>query len=384
VQQELERVLELQPQYARGDTAAMKRRGELVRHTLPNWLERNRDDLSSAAGVPLEDFVAEGSDGTGLKARIPWARFASKRASPSAKEGFDVVYLFDALGERVYLSLNQGTSEGDSFKPQPAQQIEARTTWAREILAAWLNEREDILAIELLDHRGSLSRAYECGNVAAIAYTRGLVPDDDVLLDQARDYAGALGELYRAHDRLPLPGEAPEVAHAVELAERAAGKPTHSGGAGFRTDAKEIKAIELHAVAVALSYYEAKGWKVDVLGKPYDLRLSRGGETVHVEVKGTTSTGSQVVLTYNEVRHHRVHAPANALVVVREIVLDRSSSPPTASGGTLHEIRGWQIAPSDLTPISYAYMVPKELFCESGVQADAILGAEQPRTGRAS
>jgi hypothetical protein len=374
VQQDLERILELQPEYARGDTAAMKRRGGLVRHAARDWLNQNRDVLSSGAGLPVEDFVAEGSDGTGLKARIPWVRFASKRISPSAKEGFYVVYLFDALGDYVYLSLNQGTSEGDSFKSQPASQIEARTEWARDILAAWLSERDDVLAIELRDDGGSLSRGYERGNVAAIACARGSVPDDDVLLDRALAYAGALGELYRAHDREPMPGETPEVAHAVELAEETAGKTTRAR-AGFRANAEEIKAIELHAVAVARGYYEGQGWNVKVLGKPYDLQLKRDGQTLHVEVKGTASAGSQVVLTYNEVRHHRTRCPANALVVVREIVLDRSSSPPTASGGTLYELRRWEIEPSDLKPISYAYVVPKGLFYGSGVPADSILGA---------
>lgn len=50
--------------------------------------------------------------------------------------------------------------------------------------------------------------------------------------------------------------------------------------------------------------------------KPYDLHLTRGDEKLHVEVKGTTSDGSQIILTRAEVEWQRRFAPDNALVIV--------------------------------------------------------------------
>lgn len=44
---------------------------------------------------------------------------------------------------------------------------------------------------------------------------------------------------------------------------------------------------------------------VKKLGKPYDLRCTRGTEERHVEVKGTTGAATSVELTINEVLHAR-------------------------------------------------------------------------------
>ncbi|CAL9624223.1 hypothetical protein SUDANB6_05933 [Streptomyces sp. enrichment culture] len=44
---------------------------------------------------------------------------------------------------------------------------------------------------------------------------------------------------------------------------------------------------------------------VEKLGKPYDLRCTRGTEERHVEVKGTTGAATSVELTINEVLHAR-------------------------------------------------------------------------------
>ncbi|MFE6156307.1 hypothetical protein [Streptomyces sp. NPDC057889] len=38
------------------------------------------------------------------------------------------------------------------------------------------------------------------------------------------------------------------------------------------------KAIELHAEDHTVAHYEKAGWTVEKLGKPYDLRCTRGTE----------------------------------------------------------------------------------------------------------
>ncbi|WP_367124440.1 hypothetical protein [Streptomyces phytohabitans] len=85
------------------------------------------------------------------------------------------------------------------------------------------------------------------------------------------------------------------------------------------------------------------------------LELKRGEEGLRVEVKGTTSAGHDVILTRSEVEKQRRYYPANALVVVHAIVLDRTAAEPVASGGVLHCTSPWEIANEDLTVISYAY-----------------------------
>jgi hypothetical protein len=350
----------------------MSERGLLIRNTVPTWLSSHAPALSDALAV--DDFFAEGRDGTGRKTRVPWVRFGSRSRSPRATEGFYVVYLFDALGSTVYLSLNQGTTDflGGEFVPKPRKVIVERADWARSVLATWLNALDDgTPAIDL--HDPHLGKGYELGNIAAVAYELDAIPDEVDLLSDARIFADGLRMLYREHARRPIPQEQPELREAEEAVERASGTNRKGSRAGFRTSAPEIKAIETHAVAVSRAYYEAEGFKVKELGKPFDLEVKKNDLVLTVEVKGTTSDGSGVPLTAGEVSHHAEAFPNNALVVVRNIALHRDSTSPTASGGRLYELRGWEIDVDSLRVISYAYDVPAEMYEHKGVPSESLL-----------
>lgn len=367
---EIQRVLELQSQYTSTASPAMRERGELIRNVIPGWLADHAAELGAEMGA--NDFFGEGRDGTGRKTRVPWVRFGARSKSPRATEGFYVVYLFDALGGAVHLSLNQGTTDfiGSDFVPKPFGVIADRVEWARDVLGDWLSALDGgEEAIEL--HDPGLGAGYERGNVAAVTYEADSIPDDAVLLSDARAFAKGIGRLYEEHAKHPIPHESPELREAEEAADRTSGKVKPAPRAGFRTNAAEIKAIEMHAVALARTYYEEDGWKVKELGKPFDLEVKKDGKTLDVEVKGTSSDGSGVPLTAGEVRHHKKAYPDNALVVVRGIVLDRDASPPKASGGTLYELRGWKIDPAALRVISYAYEIPPGMYEGGGVRPGA-------------
>ncbi|MFE5690016.1 protein NO VEIN domain-containing protein, partial [Streptomyces sp. NPDC056512] len=75
--------------------------------------------------------------------------------------------------------------------------------------------------------------------------------------------------------------------------------------AGHIADPKKRKAIGLQAEDHTVAHYEKAGWTVEKLGKPYDLRCTRGTEERHVEVKGTTGAATSVELTINEALHAR-------------------------------------------------------------------------------
>ncbi|WP_409059141.1 protein NO VEIN domain-containing protein [Streptomyces sp. SYP-A7185] len=128
-------------------------------------------------------------------------------------------------------------------------------------------------------------------------------------------------------------------------------------GQGFRLTAGERSAIERHSVAAATAYFEAQGWNVKDVGnrESFDLLLTRGERRLHVEVKGTTSAGLEVILTRAEVEKQRKYYPVNALVVVHSIELDRTGEEPATSGGVLHCTSPWVVEDVDLTVISYAY-----------------------------
>ena len=358
----LEEILLLQTEYEAANTPSMKRRGVLVRDDVRDWLQDRAPLLAAAARLPLDDLGVNGRDGTGQKTEVPWCRFHSKLSSPSATTGWYVVYLFDALGNAVYLSLNQGTTRwtGTDFEARSPAELAAQVRWARRILGAAANDRTDILTdIELSSRRSPLGAGYELGNVYAIRYPVDEIPDDSHLSQDAVFMAGLLGQLYEAAQVTPSPGDTPENIELIETVERAAGRWVGKAqGQGFRLTQPEKVLIENQAMQMATEYYVELGWGVVDVSKAngsYDLHVTRGDETLHVEVKGTTSLGEQIVVTRSEVTKQRTYYPENALVIIRCITLDRTTSPATVNGGELIEISPWQIDDDSLKVVAYFY-----------------------------
>lgn len=346
----------------------MQERGVIIRQRLPDLLRAHGADLSAALGTSLDGLGVEGRDGTGLKSEIPWVRVFEREQSPSSTIGWYVVYLFSASGQRVYLSLNQGTTiwTGGMFKARRAEDLRARIDWARPILAKATATRPDLLHGTLqLDARTPLGRGYGPGNVVALTYEREELPSQEILLKDLLFMTGLLGTIYETERLTPyIPGDpTPEVLEAEQSAARTAGRRTPSAtrprrpGQGFLLTSGERRAIERHSVRMATEQFEAQGWSVKDVGdkESFDLLLTREGSRLHVEVKGTTSAGLEVILTRAEVEKQRKYYPDNALVVVHSITLDRTGAEPTTSGGVLHCTSPWVVADEDLTVISYAY-----------------------------
>lgn len=363
----LSKVLELQPAWTATNTGEMQERGVIIRQQLPDLLRADGERLSAALGVSLDDLGIEGRDGTGLKSEIPWVRVFGRDQSPSSTTGWYVVYLFSASGRRVYLSLNQGTTiwTGGVFKPRRLEDLRARVDWALPLLAQATAGRPDLHRTIELDARTPLGRGYGPGNVLAIAYERDQLPAQEALLEDLRFMAGLLGTVYEAERLAPyIPGDpTPEVLEAERSAAKTAGRRTPGGarlgrsGQGFLLTSGERRAIERHSVRMATEHFEARGWSVKDVGdrESFDLLLTREGQRLHVEVKGTTSAGLEVILTRAEVEKQRKYYPDNALVVVHSIELDRTGEEPATFGGVLHCTSPWAVEDEDLTVISYAY-----------------------------
>ncbi|WP_175482708.1 MrcB family domain-containing protein [Actinokineospora iranica] len=358
----LHEVLILQSKYSADNTPEMARRGRLIRHEIPQRLRALVTERISLRGGGVNDLKVGGRDGTGKKTFIPWVRVHSESRSPSATVGWYVVYLFSASGDRVYLSLNQGTTKwtNGAFVPRPEPELRSRVRWARQVLADRLVDGfVSTEAISLGVDKG-LGRAYEVGNVAAVAYDRDELPDEGVLADDLAFLVDLLQELYAEADRsLAIPGEpAAEIADALTAADESAGRRNRSFG--YRLTAAERRAIEQHAVSVTTDYLVSQGFKVSDVGAThsFDLDARRAGERVFVEVKGTTSNGAEIVLTKAEVELHLEKYPKNMLAVVTDIALDRKAEPPTATAGVLRVTHPWQVDSTLLTPLTFRYAVP--------------------------
>ncbi|WP_448322279.1 MrcB family domain-containing protein [Streptomyces sp. CO7] len=377
----LAQVMDLQRAYTWQVTPEMERRGRIVKREIPGALEAHRAAMAGALDIPVERVLIEGADGVGRKSVVPWVRVSDVEMSPSAMDGWYVVLLFAAGGERAYLTLMQGTTfwTGRELRSRGAEALAARVDWAYPHIAEAAEGRAGLLRRIHLPGGKKLGRAYELGTVVALEYRRDALPDANAFVDDLLFMAGLLRRIYAAETTATyIPGDpVPEVLDAEVSANRAAGRSISEprprpaaatrGGQGFLLSAVERQLIERHSVGKATEHFEAQGWKVADVGanRPYDLHLTRGDEAahgaephieeLHVEVKGTTSLGQAVVLTRAEVDAQREFAPRNALVIVHSIRLDRSGAEVTAQGGVLHCTSPWRIDQPDLTPISYLY-----------------------------
>ena len=157
--------------------------------------------------------------------------------------------------------------------------------------------------------------------------------------------------------------ESPEVSDARAEIERLAGK-VQKGSAtknqktrAYRLSAEQRRSIEQRAMHLAELYLRKQGWTsvVDTsAGNPFDFHCTNSKTEIWVEVKGTTSPGSSVVLTRNEVEHHRSVHPRSSLIIVHGIRLTGKNR-SVANEGTLIEIRPWSIRAADLNPIGFDY-----------------------------
>lgn len=154
--------------------------------------------------------------------------------------------------------------------------------------------------------------------------------------------------------------QAPEIAEAERALASVAGRPIR--GQGFRASAAQRRAVESHSMKLAIEHYTQEGWsRIDDVSarESYDLHCyGENGAELLVEVKGTTSDGSAVLLTPNEVALARNRAPDTSLFIVSHIVLRRDGHGTiTASEGEIREIRPWLPEDELLTPTGFKYQL---------------------------
>jgi hypothetical protein len=157
--------------------------------------------------------------------------------------------------------------------------------------------------------------------------------------------------------------ESPEVADARAELDALAGKEILSSSKSRRSrraphmTAEQRRSIELHAMTLAKSHLKKRGWTTVIdtsSGNPFDFHCKRSRGEIWVEVKGTTSNGASVVLTKNEVSHHRSKYPKSCLIIVHGIRLTGARK-SEAVGGNLVEYCPWKIDENDLDPIGFDY-----------------------------
>lgn len=357
---EIAEILRLQRQYSALPTPAMQRRGLLVRRLLPAALMRGRARLVRALGAHGEDLRAEGRDGLGSKARLPWTRFHSRARSPSARQGWYCVYLFDAAGEAAYLSLAHGSTfyEDGAFRPRPAAMMARLVAAGRAVLAADL-AAEPGLTLPFDLGGGALGRSYEGAAVAARRYPAAALPSDAGFLEDAGRFAALLGRIHAAEDAGAMPPAPPP--ERIEVENAAAGRPGRGlGGQGGGLPPRARAAVVAHGLAVARAHLEALGWTVRPAprGQPLDLVARRRGARLHVLVRASTATAAPVPLGRAELMALAERQPETALLLVRGVRLDETGEEVLAQGGEVRLLAPFDPGTERLRPLVSEYAPP--------------------------
>jgi hypothetical protein len=154
----------------------------------------------------------------------------------------------------------------------------------------------------------------------------------------------------------------PEISEAVEVLRVIAGKPRKFSGQGFQSSPEARRAIELRAMQLAINHFQQQGWIVEDVSKyeSYDLLCTRQVEKLYVEVKGTTSEGSKILMTYQEVIHTQRNYPHTALFVASQIELINSEAELEAIGGEIKLYQPWLLSDDSLKAIAYEYQVSND------------------------
>jgi hypothetical protein len=162
-----------------------------------------------------------------------------------------------------------------------------------------------------------------------------------------------------------------EIEEAVDAVTELAQGRERPPGQGWRQSVAARRAIEHHAMQLAIDYYTNLGWTVEDVSAfgPFDLSCTKGEDLLHVEVKGTTSEGERVLVTRNEVAHALQEGVATSLYVVAGIQLHQANGEVSAYNGRTIEVNPWEIPEESLSPIGYEFILPPASDSPGGEQA---------------
>jgi hypothetical protein len=195
---------------------------------------------------------------------------------------------------------------------------------------------------EIFAGKGKMGQANVC-----YPLTMSRAPKGGRWIQEAMDYIAD----YRDVNMLVKPEAAAEE-DMVSLVEESIAS---SKGQGFARTAEQRRLLEDHSMTVAKRHFAKLGFEVEDVSqtRPFDLLCRRGRASLHVEVKGTTTAGSAVMLTTNEVKHARNPNNKCALFILHSIRLGKSK----ATGGKPLLLNPWKIQAAHLSPISFFYRV---------------------------
>lgn len=352
----LTRICSLQTQYSSSNTSEMKERGYLIRTELAQKIQGLLPILDKAFDDVFDDIAVEGSDGIGRKTEAPWVRLFSRAMSPNPREGFYLVIHFAANGSAVFFTVGCGSTiwSGGDLRPISDEELAKRTSWARSVIIQRWGSTSPFDDVISLGARAPLPRTFE----KATAFAKKVKIDE--LIDSniesiLFDASARLNHIYLAQLTQRDISQGDQDANTIsEIAQPL--KIRSYGRQGVGLTSAERKAVELRAMEMAVDHLKNHGFacKDTSATEPFDLLAVRDSVPIKVEVKGTTSDlCDSVLMTKNEVELHRNEKGQTGLIIVSRIRLSRENDIPTADGGTIEALLGWDIDQWIAEPIAF-------------------------------
>ena len=354
----LQYIVSLQKDYSSANTPAMRQRGTYVRHVLPGEFKRIESRLRDAMAPYGDDAEVQGKDNMGQMARIPWVRWYSKARSPSATNGWYVVYLFHPDGTGVSLCLSHGSTQldkGDLVSRSDAE-VSELMGWASNVLGKEFTD-DDAVRQGISLGEFDLAIAYERTTLFSKFYPTGAIPSDDDLEADLVRFMRPLAKLYEAKEKGMQPGAASpdliDLRDAIERITAPLKAPPKGQGRGLSGPVRKL--IEYEAMRRARQWMKEQLFEFQDVSatESCDFRARRSGQEWVIEVKGTTGGPTSVLLTRNEVNLHRNSYPRNALLVVHGLSVSEDGT--KVAGGELAVFCPWEVEEERLAPICYEY-----------------------------
>lgn len=155
-------------------------------HPLARRITRELPEAIEEA-IADPSYKVTGSAGKGGWAHTIWLGIFDRMITESAQRGFYLVYLIPSDGERIFLSLNQGTEEIYARVGEAHYRRVLEDTAARDRGLLEGEETYGLLEGPLdLGATYRRTRAYESGNIFAIEYGSNLPSDTDLESDLTR------------------------------------------------------------------------------------------------------------------------------------------------------------------------------------------------------
>ena len=164
-----------------------------------------RNQVHAALPNDYRRLLVEGSPGRGNWAHVPWIAVFDPAVTNSATRGYYIVYLFSHDMERVYLSLNQGTTAvHEEFGSEALDELGRRASLMRARVPEYRG-RFRHAAINLSTDL-FLPRGYEAGHAFGVEYRLADLPPNDELAADLADIVHMYLLLRSRGGVLPLQG----------------------------------------------------------------------------------------------------------------------------------------------------------------------------------